>query len=127
MKKVTIEEIQEIAMERDGKCLSDTYVNYKMKLLWECKEGHQWKAPPNNVKRGRWCPHCAGVAKGTIEEMRRIAKKHGGICLSDTYVNSKTKLLWECAEGHQWEATPNNVKRGTWCRLCRSSKARNTK
>ncbi len=69
MKKGTIEEMQEIAMERDGKCLSDTYVNAHRKLLWQCAEGHQWEAPPYNVKIGSWCLVCAGNAKGTIEEM----------------------------------------------------------
>jgi hypothetical protein len=95
--------------------------------LWQCSEGHQWEAVPNNVKSGTWCPHCAGQTKGTIEEMQRIAEERGGKCLSSTYVNSSAKLLWECTEGHRWEATPSNIKRDSWCRLCRSSEARNIK
>jgi predicted lactoylglutathione lyase len=118
MKKLTIEEMHEIAEERGGKCLSDTYVNNSTKLIWECKDGHQWEATQNNVKSGSWCPHCAGSAKRTIEEMHEIAEERGGKCLSNTYVNNSTKLMWECTEGHQWEATPSNVKRGTWCREC---------
>ncbi|MCP4898302.1 MAG: hypothetical protein GY906_15115, partial [bacterium] len=39
-----------------GKCLSDTYINTHTKLLWECKQGHQWEAKPSNIKSGRWCP-----------------------------------------------------------------------
>jgi predicted lactoylglutathione lyase len=115
--KGTIEEMQRIAVERNGKCLSDTYVNSKMKLLWECAEGHQWEAKPNSIKTGTWCPHCA-QNKGTIEELQKIAKERGGKCLSDTYVNKQTKLMWKCSQGHQWEAIPNNVKRGSWCQVC---------
>jgi len=44
--------------------------------------------------------------------------KRGGKCLSDTYVNNQTKLLLECAEGHQWEAAPNSIKNGSWCPHC---------
>ena len=117
MKKLTIEEMRSIAEERGGKCLSDVYVHYHRKLLWECAEGHQWEATPSNIKKGSWCPHCA-QNKGTIEEMQKIAEERGGKCLSDTYVNSRTNLLWECSEGHQWEATPYNIKKGSWCRKC---------
>ncbi|MET3135138.1 putative phosphodiesterase [Oxalobacteraceae bacterium GrIS 1.11] len=52
--------------------------------------------------------------KLTIEEMRAIAEERDGLCLSDTYVNGHTHLLWECAMGHQWHAIPGSVKRGTW-------------
>ncbi len=58
------------------------------------------------------------MKKLTIEEMRSIAEERGGKCLSNFYVNSQTKLLWECLKGHQWEATPNGIKSGTWCPYC---------
>ena len=54
----------------------------------------------------------------TIEEMKSIAEGRGGKCLSDTYVNAQRNLLWECAEGHQWKAIPNSIKRGSWCQIC---------
>ncbi len=121
--KGTLEEMQQIATQRGGKCLSESYVHALVKLLWECAEGHQWEATPNSIKNGgSWCRKCAGLAKGTIEEMQAIAQKRGGKCLSKTYVNSQTKLLWQCAEGHQWPATPGMIKSGTWCRKCSSEK-----
>lgn len=110
----SIAEMQQLARERRGKCLSAAYVKSSTKLLWECAEGHRWEALPNNIKRGHWCPHCAGMVRDTIEEMHRIGRELGGKCLSDTYVNSKTKLLWECAEGHRWTAIPSSVKGGRW-------------
>ncbi|MCP4371590.1 MAG: hypothetical protein GY797_26235 [Deltaproteobacteria bacterium] len=117
-KKLTIEEMREIAEKLGGKCLSDTYVNTLTKLLWECKQKHRWEAIPNNVKRGKWCPICAGSVKRTIEEMQSIAEKRGGKCLSAAYENARTNLLWECREKHHWEATPTNIKSGKWCRRC---------
>ncbi len=117
-RKGTIEEMQGIAEKRGGKCLSSEYVNNKTKLLWECAKGHQWEATPDKIKQGRWCPQCAGKQPGTIEEMRAIAKERGGKCLSAEYVNNRTKLQWQCAEGHQWEARPSDVKQETWCPQC---------
>lgn len=61
----------------------------------------------------------------TIAEMTDIAHKRGGTCLSTEYVNSDTKLKWQCKNGHIWEAIPYSVKSGTWCMIC-SGKARKT-
>jgi len=116
-----INDMHKLVKEKYGKCLSDTYINSQTKLLWECSEGHQWYAIPNNIKRGRWCPYCSGGLKLTIGEMQQIAKKRGGKCLSEKYTNNQTKLLWECSEEHQWKAIPNNIKRGSWCPKCSGS------
>ena len=116
--KGTIRQMQKIAKDRGGKCLSDEYVNSHTKLLWECSEGHKWESIPTNIISGKWCPICAGITKLTIEEMQKIANKRQGKCLSEHYINARTKLLWECSEGHQWYAVPDSIKRGSWCPKC---------
>ncbi|MBN1363564.1 MAG: hypothetical protein JW976_02035 [Syntrophaceae bacterium] len=122
-KKLTIEEMSQLAEKRGGKCLSKTYVNSHTKLKWQCAKGHEWEAIPHHVKRGHWCSKCAASEIGksqrlTIEEMRYLAAKRGGKCLSKTYVNSGTKLKWQCKEGHKWEARPYSIKQGHWCSKC---------
>jgi hypothetical protein len=72
---------------------------------------------------GTWCPACGGTQKRTIEEMKQMALKRGGKCLSKEYANIETKLLWECAEGHRWEAQPNGIRSGSWCPQCSSALA----
>ncbi len=62
------------------------------------------------------------TAKLTIDVMQEIAKSRGGKCLSTKYVNSKTKLYWECSEGHRWSARPSDIKAGKWCRVCSYAK-----
>ncbi|MCP4130769.1 MAG: hypothetical protein GY754_07290 [bacterium] len=124
--KLTIEEMREIAKDRGGKCLSNTYINEKSKLKWECKEGHSWESTPDSVKRGSWCAECAGKKKLTIEEMKRIAKKRGGKCLSGTYISRTSKLKWQCKEGHTWEAVPSNIITGQWCPVCAINKSKMT-
>ena len=116
--KLTIEEMQELAKAKGGKCLSDRYIDTKTKMKWQCKEGHIWEAAPSHMKENHWCPYCAGVQKKTIKDMQELAKAKSGKCLSTEYVNSKTKLLWQCKEGHQWMANPHNIKSGKWCPVC---------
>jgi len=124
-----IEIYRKIAIERGGKLLSDSCTSGKQKLLWECSKGHQWSAQPASIKNsGQWCPYCAGKVQKTIKEMQELAAKKGGLCLSDFYVNVKTKLEWQCKEGHTWKSCPTNIIDGNWCPVCgivsRSQKAK---
>jgi hypothetical protein len=123
--KDNIEVYHKIAIERGGKLLSEEYINSKTHMLWECKDGHQWKATGEHIKtRKSWCPVCSYKERGSankddIETYRKIAIEMGGKLLSEEYINSKTPLLWECKEGHQWKATPSHIKnRNQWCPAC---------
>ena len=121
--KITIAELQKLAAERGGKCLSKEYLGLTVKHIWECAEGHRWPATPAGIKYAHtWCPACAQCEKGTIEEMRQIAKERGGRCLSKIYVSSRVPLLWSCKNDHEWEAIPVSIKQGTWCLECSGTK-----
>ena len=115
---IDLESINSIAESKGGKCLSNNYVNNTTKLCFECAEGHKWKTSPAAIKAGRWCPECAGLKKPEIKTYKKIAEERGGSCLSDKYINAKTKLLFECERFHKWEALPCSVKRGSWCPIC---------
>jgi len=108
---------RQIAQARGGVCLSRTALNGRSRLQWQCAEGHTWVARFANVKHGNWCPQCAGKGPLTITDMRALATERGGRCLSDEYVNNRTHLLWRCAEGHEWWAKPQDIRR-TWCPHC---------
>ncbi|AMP03481.1 hypothetical protein [Collimonas pratensis] len=54
--------------------------------------------------------------------MQQLAKKRGGRCLSDIYVNTRTPLLWQCANNHRWQASANCTSFGQWCRYCVADK-----
>lgn len=117
VKKFSVEYANNLAKEFGGRCLSKDYKNTKEKLLWECKKGHQWGTSLTSVQAGHWCPECAGRKHLTIEDMQKLAKTKGGHCLSDKYVNAKTKLEWKCKKGHRWLAIPDSVRRGSWCTI----------
>ena len=125
-----IAKMHRIAAERGGKCLSEKYINTNLKLEWQCAEGHTWQAAPNSVqdkpfakrKKGSWCRICVGLARLSINDMHKIATERGGKCLSKKYINAHSKLEWQCAEGHQWEAVARSVRYGAWCRKCSRKK-----
>ena len=175
-KKPTIADAKQIAIKREGECLSSTLCGTSDILQWKCKNGHIWKARYSSVKTGRWCrkcsvnkkrstelerlisdrggvmlgryknnatpvkcqcqnghiwypcliniqkgkwcSKCAGNSKLSLEEMKVLARRRGGKCLSNIYVNNHSKLDWECFNGHKWSAMPANIVKGNWCPEC---------
>ena len=118
-RKKSIEDMHVLAKKKGGKCLSTQYVNSGTHLLWECRKGHQWCAIPHAINGGTWCPFCAHVRPHTLEDLRELAKTRDGQCLATEYVNSKTKVLWQCNQGHQWWAVFGSIKhQKTWCPIC---------
>jgi hypothetical protein len=125
--KKIMRKIQEVLKEKKGKCLSEHYYGAGTKLLWECESGHKWRATPRSISCGNWCPYCSKTAKLTIEEMQKIAESRGGKCLSEVYVDTETKLIWQCDRGHCWKAMPLNIKYNkSWCPVCNNRVKPNT-
>ena len=120
----SIQRIKELARRRGGVCLSEEYIRWKCKLRWQCGKGHRWRAVPSSVRRGSWCPVCARNQKLTLEELRLLAARNRGRCLSRRYINKVTPLRWQCNLGHRWYAEPGRVKRGTWCAKCANLRKR---
>lgn len=243
-------ELQEIAAQRGGACLSTKYVRSDVKLRFACADGHEWDSRPNDVRRGTWCPSCANKTEGMVRrylecrfgqpmpsrrlpwlidsegkqrvldgyseelklafeyhgvqhfehtkffhtdktleqqqvrdafvreacvaagvtlleitslpdgytqadftahlaatlatyltlppdapggleqflamperiskltEVQALAQTLGGRCLSTKFISTNSKLTWECAKGHTWDAIPKTVKKGHWCPYC---------
>lgn len=112
-----------VAAAHGGVCLATTYEGVIVKMPWQCKKSHPiWMACLNTIKNGYWCPHCAGNARLTIEEMDRLASAHGGKCLTRAYFGARGKLAWMCKHRHVWTATPHSIKQNrTWCPVCGGS------
>jgi len=55
----TIEDMNEVATFRGGKCLSEKFIGMKDMLEWECAFKHRFTASPLLVMHGgHWCPEC---------------------------------------------------------------------
>ncbi len=53
--------------------------------------------------------------------LRAIAQKRGGEVLSTEYVRSTSKMIFKCADGHEFSMIPASVwGSGTWCPNCQN-------
>lgn len=84
------------------------------KSLFRCSSNHQWEADPAQVLNTSGCPYCSGVAPLTEEVVNeRVAPL--GIRLVSGFKNATTKAIFECADGHQWKTSPNDVAGCPYC------------
>ncbi len=118
-----ISNIKLIAESKNGLCLSDSYVNNRSKLKFKCEFGHIWETTSYVIESGSWCKKCSmkkiiDNQRDDIKVFKKIAELKGGKCISETYINQHSKLLFECKKGHQWFGRPQGIKRGTWCGKC---------
>ena len=128
-KKLGLKSLKDHARSLGGVCLADSYTNVYTKVSWQCKFGHEWQAKPSNILYQKsWCPQCfrdSQRAPGStrrkidLQTLREHASTLGGMCLADEYLNLKSKLVWQCACGHTWQASAGNVLNGkSWCPQC---------
>jgi hypothetical protein len=124
-----IMDMHEVALLKNGKCLSKEFIDQYAPLKWMCKKGHTWDAGYYMIQRGRWCPQCIRdvIKEEYLEEIKQIAKSKGGKCLSDVYENNHTHLKFQCKNGHVWMAKSNNIKTGWWCPQCSGNAKRTLK
>lgn len=73
--------IKSLALERDGKCLSDIYSSMSSKYAWMCNKSHIWNATASNIQQGQWCPYCK-KSKGE-EIINSVLCQYGLILNSD--------------------------------------------
>ena len=121
--RVGLPTVQRYAKQNGGRCLAKTYINAKQKLDFVCAEGHHWEATWSNLARGQWCPTCrraeaAAARRLGIGAAQAIARKRRGKCLSGDYVHNRSSLRWQCKKGHEWSASLDSVKGGSWCPEC---------
>ena len=58
-RKYSIEDFQNLAKNRGGKCLSTEFTSSRFKLKFCCKEGHTWDARADAILyTNKWCPIC---------------------------------------------------------------------
>ena len=115
----TLSRIRAIAEVKGGEILSTDCKTVRDKVMLQCSHGHIWEAKVGSVFKGNWCKVCCRASQiGSLDEVRQMAAKRGGECLSAVYVNRQKKLTFRCGNGHTWEATANTIQQGSWCRQC---------
>jgi hypothetical protein len=131
-RKYTIDDMQEWARKRGGKCLSRKYDGAHTHLKWRCKSLHVWRAKPTNIKSGKWCPYCRNEnlsrrfrKKDGLTVYRKIVRKKGGTLLTKKAPrNNREHIQIRCLEKHIFWIQPNNLISGKWCKSCAVGKRR---
>jgi hypothetical protein len=111
-------ELQAIAESRGGQCLATEFCGSRKPLKFACGKGHEWQAVAHSIRRGTWCPVCAGRVEKTLSDAMRLAESRSGQCLALELNGVMAKVLWQCVRGHQWRAAYNNISSGSWCPKC---------
>jgi len=111
-KEIVNTRIRELGIEMLGE-----YTTSGAKALFRCPEGHEWLTTPDRVMGGYGCHPCSGLVRLSAKVVNERIEARG-IAIIGGYVNSGTKALFRCAEGHEWVTTPGHVLNGTGCPVC---------
>jgi hypothetical protein len=130
--KYRLDYYKDLIKSKKGKCLSKKFIigsNQKERWLWvQCEFKHKWKIRIAHLKKGVWCPRCAGKHSASFyyKRLKKIAKQNQGKLLSKKYINSDSKYQWQCYYEHRWWATPDSIQNGGWCSSCKLNYASET-
>lgn len=95
-----LQEMQEIANERGGKCLSDKYIDCYTELIWECSAHHIFKGIPYKVKNNNyWCKKCEDKSTSIGE---RILKCYIEQIFNKPFIKTRPNWLIN-SESHKME------------------------
>jgi len=116
--KKTFDEIRE-AFEAEGyTLLTKEYKNSKQKLEYICPNNHKHSISWNSFQHGYRCPYCAGLARKTIEEIRKSFESEGYKLLTREYKDCFQKLEYICPNGHRHSITWASWQQGHRCGKC---------
>lgn len=113
-----IETLQNFAISKGGKCLSEIYTTAIEKYRWQCDKNHIWETSWRCIRQGSWCHYCSNQQDRCIDEIKIFCKNKNWICHSSEYVNNNFKNKIECAYGHIFMASFKALKRGIKCSYC---------
>jgi very-short-patch-repair endonuclease len=129
--KYTYKEVKDyIESNNDYMLISTSYNNYKEKLKIKHRD-HIFEMNFDSFKNSKQrCPLCNSTKKYTIEEVKKIIneKDKDYICVSDDYINNKTKIkIKHLLCNKIYESSLNNfLNKDNRCPYCnRQSKSEN--
>jgi hypothetical protein len=121
-KKLTGEDMHRVAGSKNGEWLETEYKNNRTQMRWRCECGNIFLKDYDHVRRGQWCPLHNANQKLTLGHVKKYCQNKKGDCLSKTYENNQTKMLFTCELGHKWKAMFKDIQVGDWCPDCSKNK-----
>ena len=101
----------------------------RKKIWWICPEGHEYEARiANRTTQNTGCPFCSkkhpnhgktSLATGNPALAAEWhPEKNGVLTPHNISLNSARKVWWLCANGHEWEVSPNSRAKRSKCPYC---------
>lgn len=111
LKTNPIKNLNDIAQQHGGQCLSTIYLDDNKSMKWRCALGDIWSTSAEKVKNGQWCPICQFFDSLLIIYLCDDCKvwsiaRPKDICT--TCPNCKTRIYVANITG--FEFVPNNFK-----------------
>lgn len=115
----------------------DVFLCANKKYFFNCdKCAHDFDINLNNIKKGQWCPFCAGSKLCGDRECDDCYNKSfathpkadfwsekNKVKPKDVFLCSNKKYFFDCYEcGHDFDASLDNIKNGKWCPFCAGKK-----
>ncbi len=117
-RKLTKEIINQRLEERRFRLIGE-YEGAEIKALFECPKGHQWETTPKHLMGGGGCRLCSktNATRYTKDSLNKSIRNREIELIGD-FVNVKTKSLFRCSFGHEWETNPDAIIQGKGCPHC---------
>jgi hypothetical protein len=110
---VELEELRKLGAQRGGQLISKVYLGAESHE-WKCDApGHpSWPAEPWRVRKGDWCPSCAGNRRLGLEGIRSWGRDIGLELLDTEYKGGTLAVYkWRCVKGtHVIERSRSNIR-----------------
>jgi len=72
--KKDIDWLKSLVSIKNGKLLSNDYINIHTKYCFECSKGHIWSTTAHTIAKGNWCPFCKKSKSENVIENFLIKK-----------------------------------------------------
>jgi hypothetical protein len=126
-----LKDLQDMAVAREGRCVSTTYQGYDARYEMVCASGHRWTSTVANIVSGAWCKRCAQIAHGEqqmhpegMSRLQAAAQAKGGTCLDSEYRGVVARYRFRCDAGHVWKTVGAKILEGFWCPACNLERQR---
>ena len=118
-----LDNIRMIAESRNGKCLSDVYIDSFHPMLFKCKvEEHPvFEKTPSDIRRNVWCNECAHNAPVTDQKVNeQLERANMEFVEGSRRDGDKSKVILRCktVHRHTTEVIWSNFKQRPYCNKC---------
>ena len=107
-----LEQMQALAAERGGVCISEITMERVKKYLLRCGEpGHPlWAARKDSLLRGSWCPACGKKRMtGRPSNLDAWMQAHKLELLTRPYESAMVIHTWRCSLGHEFSKMRRDI------------------